>query len=411
MLGKIAFVTTSFSTLSHTFIRREIAELRRLGVDIYLFGVRPEKKEQILEKGITYDKETVYLYPIKIFPVIRSNIWFAISKPFCYLKTFYHSLLNKDGSIWQRVKSAYHFFISPYIAAQMQEKGISHIHAHFLHVPSTIAMYCSKLLDVSFSITAHSAGIAKLKEMSDLKTKVKEAKFIFAVSNYTKDYIDKFIYPCSKKTYVVRCGLNPREYSFKDSHRFGGGIDGKIQLVAIGRLVEKKGFSYLIEGTSCLRKAHVNFNVKIIGAGPLKLDLEILSKMHGLASMIVFTGQLPTEETKQELNKSDIIIVPSVESKSGEKEGLPIVIIEAMALGVLVLATEHSGIPEVVKHKVTGLLVPERDSGAICESIKLALRNKKLREECIQNARRLILEEFDIAQTAKLKMDIFKKNI
>lgn len=404
---KIAYITTSFGSLSHTFIRREVIELRNLGMDISLFGIHPDRAKELSEEDKVLERETIYLYPLKIRAIIAANAFFIANSPIKYSKTLLDAILNEEINPFRHLKLIYHFFVSPYIAMKMQRKDVRHIHAHFLNVPATIAMYCSKLLGISFSITVHSAGENGLKTMIGLRAKLREVKFICAISNYNKEYISKSIYPSREKTYVVRCGIDASAYRWKENQD----ITGKVKLISIGRFVEKKGFKYLLEGARLLKKENVVFKLCMIGDGPLKPGLKKLARDYDLNEEVVFKGAVSHENVKAELGKSDILIVPSVESKTGEKEGIPVVIMEAMASGLLIIATEHAGIPEIVKNKVTGILIPEKDPPAIIEAIKLATGNNTLVKNCIANAQKLVSKEFNIKTTGRIEKKIFEKNI
>ncbi|MBN1468013.1 MAG: glycosyltransferase family 4 protein [Fusobacteriaceae bacterium] len=381
-------------------------ELRKLGLNIYLFGIRPEISNELLEEDKKLIEDTVYLYPLKLLRIINSNLYFVIRNPFKYFKTLFSVIFNEEKNIFQHFKLIYHFFVSSNTAKEMKKQNIEHIHAHFMNVPATIALYCSNLLGITFSVTHHSAGIGNLNEMIGLKQKIKESKFICSISNHNRDYLDK-VYSSKNKNFVVRCGIDPSEYTSKINHK---NLREKniLSILAVGRFVEKKGFKYLIEALNLLKKEHINLN--IIGDGPLKKELIFLSKKYKLNN-IIFKGYLSQKEIKKELDKTDIFIVPSVTSSTGEKEGLPVVIMEAMALGVPVIATKHSGIPEIVKDKETGLLVPEKDPESIKRAIKLLAKNIKLRAEIIENGNKMIMQEFNIKNIAKIKKKIFEKNL
>jgi len=405
---KIAYITTSFGSLSHTFIRREVFGLRELGVEISLFGIRPEKAGELSGAEQKLANETIYLYPLKIFAVIKANAWFIRHKTRNYFTALKSVITNEEQNASQHIKLIYHFFVSPYIALGIEKTGARHIHAHFLNVSATMAMHCSELTGIPFSISVHSAGIAHLKEMIGLKSKLKKAVFIRTISDYNKEYISKIIFPCAEKIHVVRCGINLFEYTINKTRIFA---QDKLKIVAIGRFVEKKGFEYTVEAAKLLKEEGAPFKLSMIGDGPLRAELQGLANRHDIGEEVIFTGYLSQEKINTELAKSDILIAASVEAKTGEKEGIPVTIIEAMAAGILVIATDHSGIPEVVKDKETGLLVPEKDPMAIAEAIKLAQKDDNLRKNCIANARKLAEDKFDIRKTAGAMKRLFEENL
>lgn len=411
MEKNIAYITTSLGSLSHTFIRREVIELRKLGMDISLFGIRPETAKELSNEERLLASETDFLYPLRILEIIFANCYFVFKKPGNYFKTFLKAFFNEERSIIQHSKVIYHFLVSSYLACRILNKNTIHIHAHFLNVPATIAMYCAGLMGISFSITVHSAGITPIKGMIGLRQKLREAKFICAVSEFNKEHISTNIYSCREKTYVVRCGIDVDSYEYKSEAYPTRHDVWKSALVSVGRFVEVKGFIYLIEAARLLKKANIGFSLNMIGEGPLKRDAEKLTKSYTLERAVTFRGALPHGEVKKIMKDSNIFIVSSIETTSGNKEGIPVVIMEAMASGIFVIATRHSGIPEIVRDKNTGMLVPERNPFAIAEAVKLALKDNDLRNLCIKNARKLVEKEYNVVRVAELKKTIFEKNI
>ena len=402
-MKKIAYITTCFGSLSHTFLRREVFTLRKLAVDISLFGIRPNAAEELSADNKQLVDETIYLYPLRIPDIIRFNFYFMITKPLNYFTSFLHALFNEEKSLLNHFRLIYHFLISPFTAFHMQRKGIGHIHAHFMNVPATLAMYCARILGISFSITMHSAGIARDKKMLALRQKLMDAKFVVTTSHYGKDYIGEKMYACKGKIYVIRCGVDLKKYNFVPHHT------GKLILISIGRFVEKKGFTYLIKAAKLLKEEGVSFIVNMVGEGPLKTEIGKQVKDFGLEHEVVFKGPLSESQVRAEFSKSHMLIVPSVESRTGDKEGVPIVIMEAMASGTFVIATEHSGIPEIVKNRITGFLVPERDPCAIAGAVKLAQNDADLTNGCIHRARTFLYKEGNIEESAKVMKKILEK--
>ncbi len=411
-MKKIAYLTTSFSELSHTFMRREIAELQKLNVDVFLYGVRPNISKVDESVRNIFD-ETFYLYFKKkkqiffwILDVFLSNLYFLFFSPIKYFSGFFSALFNEEKKPIDHLKLIYHFFVSARIAKKMKKKKIEHIHAHFLNVPATIAFYCSKLLGVSYSITAHSAGEADLKEMIGLKMKIKNAKFIAVISDYLKKYINRVIYSCSDKTYVIRCGLDVNEYKTDKDHETIFDKD-KVRLLAVGRFVEKKGFRYLVKAAKLLKDSDISFNIVFLGDGALLENCRSVADEIGVSDVVSFKGSKSPEEVKDYYENSDIVVVPSVTAKTGEMEGIPVVIMEALLMGVPTISTEHSGIPEIIINEETGLLVPEKDPEAIKDAIIRLSSDIDLRRKVIENGKKIIEENFNIKKSAEKLKKLF----
>ena len=397
---KIAYLTNCFGTQSHTFIRREIVALRKLGVDIQLFGIRQDKV--INEDVKNFVDETEYLYPLSIFHIIKANIISFYRSPIGYLKNAFSAFFSLEFSLARRAKMLYHYFVSASIGFKIRDANITHIHAHFMNVSASIAMYASQHSGIPFSITVHSAGTFKTPHILGINQKLRSAQALLMISHYNVKYFDA-IYPCKSKSFVVRCGINIDDFTYQRAENYKP--HSPLRVISVGRFVEKKGFIYLLQAAALLRDQDFSFLLTLIGDGPLFNELKKQVSELNLDKLVKFTGQQSTEYVRKTMQKSDVVVVPSLTSASGEKEGIPVVIIEAMATGIPVIASEHSGIPEIVINGLTGTLTPEKDPKAIANGIKnIALHAQ---QEQIAKAHQLIKETFNIEVVAKQRFDIF----
>ncbi|MBD3354824.1 glycosyltransferase, partial [Candidatus Woesearchaeota archaeon] len=346
-MRKIAYLSNCFASISHTFMRREIAELRKLGVDISFYGIRPDIEKDIADDAVEdIFNRTFYLYFKKkekilgwILDMIWSNVYFIFSSPIKYFSGFFSALLNEEKNIKDHLKLVYHFFVSARHAKRMKKQRIEHIHAHFINVSGTIAMYCSDLLGIPYSITAHSAGEADKKEMIGLRRKIKNSKFMVVISDYLKAYLIKSVYPCRDKTYIVRCGLDTSSYQPSKGHKYLFDKNA-VRLLAVGRFVEKKGFEYLVRAAKLLKDSDISFRIDFLGGGPLLKKCRRISEKFGVSDVISFKGSKSPKEVKEYYENADIVIVPSVTAATGEMEGIPVVIMEALLMGVPVISTK-----------------------------------------------------------------------
>jgi colanic acid/amylovoran biosynthesis glycosyltransferase len=409
---KIAYLTNCFGIQSHTFIRREIAELNKLGIEVELFGIHEEMSDRLTPPERALVERTTYLYPLPILRIIYLNLFWMLFRARRYWPTLWTALTNKEPQLKQRLKLVYHFFIAPYLADAMAQKKVEHIHAHFLNVSSTMAMYASLLTGIPYSITVHSAGTKNAPHIIGIPLKLKYAQFLVMISHYNIDYFDA-IYPCRDKSSVVRCGMDLDHYPFRTALQLKAESgQGAPRILAVGRLVEKKGFEYLIDAVGIVKTRHpqVPFKLEVVGSGPLEEHLKRKVAELGIQDSVIFYGPASTDEVRDKMLDSTVVVVPSVTGRSGEMEGIPVVLMEAMALGVPVISTQHSGIPELVRNGETGVIVGERDA----EALALALQHfigadsgdVAERAQRVQKARDLIEEEFNISVVAKQRQDL-----
>lgn len=406
---KIAYLTNCFGIQSHTFIRREIAELNKLGIDVELFGIHEEMSDRLTPTERTLVERTTYLYPLRVLRILWLNLRWLVFRPGRYLATLKTAFTNGERKPAQRLKLIYHFFIAPYLADAMERRQVEHIHAHFLNVSSTMAMYASLLTGIPYSITVHSAGTRNAPHIIGIPLKLKYAQFLMMISHYNIDYFDE-IFPCRQKSTVVRCGMDLQQYPFRKPVSIAAADTVQpVSVLAVGRFVEKKGFHYLIEAMAILRDEKVPATLEILGSGPLEQDLKRRVKALDLEDLVTFFGAASTDDVRTKMLGVDVVAVPSVTGASGEMEGIPVVIMEAMALGVSVVSTRHSGIPELVRDGETGLIVDEKDVVALASALQSFADSTRIGERIrrIENARQLIENEFNISVVAGQRRDLF----
>lgn len=396
LIMKIAYLTNCFGTQSHTFIRREIQQLKNIEVDITLFGIRRDPR------GISdIQSKTTYLYPLSATHLISSNIKSFCRQPAHYIKGLIRAITSPELSTTRRCKMAYHYMAAAKTAEQLAKANITHIHAHFMNVSASIAMYASHHSNIPFSITVHSAGTFGTPHILGIPQKLTQAQHLLMISNYNVNYFNQFS-PCTEKSSVVRCGLDISEFDFNPRKI---NKSKAIKLLAVGRFVEKKGFTHLIEAVRLAQEKGIQVELSIIGDGPLKEKLQ--KQAAPLNSIITFLGQKSSAEVRSSMNDCDIIVIPSITSASGEMEGLPVVIMEAMAVGRLVISTKHAGIPEIIINQETGYLADEKSPQQIMSAIENILLQDN-EEKIITAARKKVQDEFNIETIAKLRKQLFE---
>lgn len=345
--------------------------------------------------------QTHYLYPLKYTQLFLCNLRFFKRSPLHYIKGMLSSVTSPEFSLKRRAKMLYHYLAATTLAQEMLKQNVDHIHAHFMNVSASLAMYASHHSKIPYSITVHSAGTFKTPHILGVHQKLRSAQFLLMISNYNIEYFSKIV-PCREKSHVVRCGMALADFDFRGTDHE---VSTPAKLLAVGRFVEKKGFIYLIQACRHLKQLNVDFQLSLVGDGPLKAALEQEVAKLDLGDRVIFTGPKSTEEVRQAMTEADVVIVPSVTSTTGEMEGLPVVIMEAMATGVPVVASAHSGIPEIVQDGKTGYLTPEKDAQAIAQAIVKTLQEPS--PAMIENAYRLVEQTFNIDRVAEQRLELF----
>jgi len=284
----------------------------------------------------------------------------------------------------------------------MEADGVQHVHAHFANHPAAAAFIIHRLTGIPYSFTAHGSDLHMDRHM--LREKVAEAALVVPISNYNKEMIladagEQY----RDKVEVIHCGVDTRVFQpvTRPPH------DGPLSLLCIGTLHEVKGQTYLIEACRLLTERGIDVVCRFVGDGP---DHQMLAEQiakAGLSDRVELLGRRTREQIAELLRNTDVVVTPSVPTKSGKREGIPVVLMEAMASGVAVVASGISGIPELVDDQVSGLLTPPRDAAALADALEKLQRDPELRQRLGKAGREKVLREFDLTTNARLLIERF----
>lgn len=393
-MKNVAYMLDGFPIISETFIIQEILELKKRGLNIIIFASEgggdipynslshPESKSLV--------KETCYINP---YLIVKEKKWLHflifLRHPVRYLKTFYFSYLE-GGETFIAFKS------TPLYIREMKSKNVYHIHAHFARKACTFSMLISMITGIPYSFTAHAHDIYASDAM-DISNHIRAAKFVITCTTYNKRYLlGKYDNHADGKIYSNYHGVDTNRLKPKRETITQRKEDAGISILSIGRLVEKKGFPYLIRALLQLKKScDTSFTVNIIGDGPEKEHLCHMVKEYNLSDNVFLRGSLLFGEIKGFYEEADFFVLPCLIAKNGDRDGIPNVILEAMSAGLPVISTKVSGIPEVITDGVDGFLVSPEDSCALADSIKRLSQDRELRVAMGNNARKKMVDYFN----------------
>lgn len=281
------------------------------------------------------------------------------------------------------------------LAQLVSRRGITHLHAHFASAATTVARLAARLAGVTYSFTAHAKDIFHHEVNKNLlRRKLIDAKTVIAISDFNKRYLTDTYGPAAKSVCRVYNGLDLNEF------RFCSTLVTTKRIAAVGRLVEKKGFTDLLAAAAILHSRGLEFQLDIVGTGALAENLTEQRDRLGLTDQVTLHGALPQSEVRRIVSESCVFAAPCVIGDDGNRDGLPTVLLEAMALGTACVATPVTGIVEVIENGVTGLLVPEASPTALADALELLLTNGDLRNKLRHAARRRIEADFDARRQA-----------
>jgi glycosyltransferase involved in cell wall biosynthesis len=397
---RIAYILKMFPRFSETFILSEILELEREGVDIQIFSLK------VPNDGHTHADVLKVEAPITYVELSRWSAVLACVRPHWRVFTWdplnYLRIVIRVGKRrrWGAVKR---FLQAGHIAPQLRASNITHVHAHFATSATSVSYYLHQLMGMSYSFTAHAKDIYIDSASDDvLIRKMTHARFVVTVSDYNQAHLETLA-PDAPITRIYN-GVDLNQFS-----RNGSRPDATPLILAVGRLVEKKGFDDLIRACAILREQRIVFHCKIVGSGPDETTLRDLVQELDLHDAVQLTGPMPREELIRLYPRACVFVAPCVIGADGNRDGLPTVLIEAMALGVPVISTPVTGIPELVQHGKTGQLVAPNDPTGLAREIERALTQRAWSADMADRGRDLVETRFDLRRNVAQLRALFEK--
>jgi glycosyltransferase involved in cell wall biosynthesis len=402
---RVGYVVKRYPRYSETFIVREILAHERAGVAIEIFSLRPPDDGHFQDLIARVRGRVNYLYmpaegllpePLAGATLTAAHLWKA--------------LVEAGGSIpdlWtaldeMRDEEARDVYQALQLARQLRLKRFQHLHAPFASDAATVARLASRLTGVPYSFTARAKDIFHQNvESDDLRRKFRDAAAVVTISDMHLDYLRETFGPLAAKVQRIYNGLDLEEFPYRAPR------DRAPVIVAVGRLIEKKGFGDLIDACALLSERGRTFRCRIIGAGILRAELAAQIERLGLSGAVELVGPVCQSEVRREIQSAAVLAAPCVIARDGDRDGLPNVIQEALALGTPVISTDIAGIPEVVRDEETGLQVPKHDPPALAAALERLLADSALRCRLAAAGRQLIEEEFDIHKTTAVRRGLF----
>jgi colanic acid/amylovoran biosynthesis glycosyltransferase len=388
---RVAYLLKMFPRFSETFVLSEILELERQGLELRIFSLkRPDDglfhaDVARVRAAVTYVPESP-LRALRAYAVAHREVfgWNPRRYLRCGAVILWRALKKRRAAALKR------FLQAGFIAPLLVEEEIEHVHAHFATSATAVALHLHELAGVSYSFTAHAKDIYRHSvESESLERKLRSARFAVTVSDYNWRYLAAF----DGAERLVRI------YNGLDVERFapnGAAREEPPLVLAVGRLIEKKGFADLVRACALLRRDGLAFRCRIVGKGELEGELRSLIEELGLEQHVELAGPIPREQLLAVYPRATVVVAPCVIGSDGNRDGLPTALIEAMALGVPVVATDVTGIPELVEHGRTGLLVPQHDPEALAGAIRRIVAEPATAERLVRAGRARVEEDFDL---------------
>lgn len=382
---RTAYVLKMYPRFSETFIVNEVIAREQAGDDIDLFALRPSNDVRFHATLAQVHAQVYYA------PRIRSaeTLWNELAETAALFPTVTEvlpELLREDPEDAAQAM---------WIARAAHARGITHFHAHFATAATTVARLASLITGIPYSFTAHAKDIFHDDvRPEDLRRKLTDAAFTVTVSDYNLAFLRTHYGAAASRVRRVYNGVDLDTFRYHEP----AGLEPSV--LAVGRLVEKKGFEDLVRAMRIIAAYRPQVRCRIIGSGPLEASLTALIEEYGVADCVELVGPLPQHQVREELARATVFVAPCVVGSDGNQDGLPTVLLEAMAMGTPCISTPVTGITEAVEHGVTGMIVPEHNPEQLATAIEAVLDDPQLQREFAAAARAHVVEHFDVRRQA-----------
>lgn len=404
---KVAYVVSRFPKLTETFVLYEVLAMERENVDVEVYPLF-RHRSALMHPEAADALERTHYEPLLSLRIARAHAHFLRRRPGAYLAALWCLLRATFGSPRYLAGALAIFPKAVLLARRMQERGVRHVHAHFASHPAAAAFVIRRLVGIPFSFTAHGSDLHRDRHM--LREKVAEAAFVVCISRYNREVVlAECGFEFADRSVVIHCGVDTE--LFQPARCDAAAGVRPLSLVCTGTLHEVKGQTHLIEACRRLRARGVAFELELIGGGPDRARLEQQVAAARLERWIRFAGEQTRKEVASRLRQADVYVAPSVPSRDGRREGIPVALMEAAASGKPVVASALSGIPEAIQDGVEGYLVPPGDPAALADAIERLAGDSALRERLGRAARERMAREFDLRSNARLLAQRFRSEV
>jgi colanic acid/amylovoran biosynthesis glycosyltransferase len=358
---KIAYLVNRYPKASHSFIRREIRALEERGLEVLRVSVRPPGDDLVDPRDVEEARRTHVI--LRAPRVAAAVLLEALTRPGAWLRTLATAWRLGRRSDRGRLVHLVYLAEACALVRLLRREDVRHVHAHFGTNPPTVCLLAAELGGLRYSFTVHGPEEFDRPQVLKLDRKIAGASFVAAVSEFSRSQLYRWSANADwRKIHVVHCGVDELFLSAEPTP-----VPDTRRLVCVGRLCEQKGQLLLVEAAARLVREGLDFELVLAGDGEMRADIEAACARHDLGERVRITGWISNDRVREEILAARALVLPSF------AEGLPVVLMEALALGRPVISTYVAGIPELVVPGECGWLVPAGDAEALTGALREAL--------------------------------------
>lgn len=398
---RLAYLVSQYPAVNHTFILREIRHLRALGVDVDVFSIQDGDRPP---EAMTADereemRRTSYVKSIGAARAATAHLATMVSRPRKYFAGFLYALRLGNLDLPKTLRRFLYFIESVIVGREMMRRNLRHAHLHF---SSTVGLILERIFPVTISITIHGPD-----EFTDpigfhLSEKVAAASFLCVISNYAKSQLMRVSESSEwEKFEVVPLGIDPDMFRARQADE----APDPFRIICVGRVAPVKAHTVLVAAISRIVSRGKNVQLRIVGDGPSRKSLEADIRRLGVEQNVQLMGAQNHDRVLELYREADAFALPSF------AEGVPVVLMEAMAMEIPCVATRIMGIPELIRDRIDGLLVDPADELALSDALETLMGDAALRRRLGEAGRRRVLEKYDLNRNSRLLADVFRKRL
>lgn len=397
----ILLVTSQYPVRSETFVYREVQGLQRSGCRVLVASLRPPE-EQVHDGQGTIDPPEFSVYGPQGWSSLAAAAVELIVHPIRSARTLTRALADAVApgealSPGSRLKLVPQAVFALGLARRARKASVGHIHCHFAHAPATLAMYAALQLGIPFSFVGHANDLFQRRTL--LRRKLQRARFVSCISAWHRDFYCSIEPGAASRCRVIRCGVDTGTWGESGT---GADPDRGRKLLTVGRLVEKKGIDTLIRALAVLQTADgTPWSLQIVGDGPFRAAWEALAKELGCAPRVDWRGAQDNAEVRRLMGGAGLFVLPCRADAQGDRDGIPVVLMEAMASGLPAVAGDLPAIRELVQDGVTGRLVEGGSTDQLARVLRELSEDAALRGRLARAGRRRVEEEFSLTENVQ----------
>jgi glycosyltransferase involved in cell wall biosynthesis len=404
MKTRIAYLVSCYPAISHTFILREVVALRRRGFEIHTASINPpdRNREMLTQEERQEADDTFYVKTAGFGLILMAHLRMMTASPLRYFAGLVYALKLGGSNLSALLYHVFYFVEAVVLGDWMRRNQLNHVHVHFATPAATVAMIAGQVCGVEFSMTVHGPDEFYEVNRYHVSEKIRRARFVCAIGRYCRSQLMKLSTPEQwHKFEVSPLGIDPelfrpvlREKNSEDFH-----------LICVGRLVSAKGQAILLMAVSSLLQKQHRVSLTLVGDGPDRAGLERMASALGISSSVHFTGSVNQDHIRNLYRQADAFVLPSF------AEGIPVVLMEAMAMEIPCISTMITGIPELISSGTEGILVPASDSGLLAEAIGLLKGRPELAARMAAQGRRKVCREYNLETNSDRLAEIFGRRL